>query len=78
MSCQSCTKALLSLSWVDHRWSTVLKCRHLGVAIVAQQLRTDIVSVRMQAQPLASVSGLKIKCCYGCGIGWQLQLQFDP
>ena len=22
--------------------------------------------------------GAQILCCRGCGVGWQLQLQFDP
>ena len=43
----------------------------------------------MQVRSLASPSGLRIQrcrelwyrsqmCCYGCGVGWQLQLQFKP
>ena len=27
---------------------------------------------------LAWLSGLRIPCCYGCGVGRQLQLQLDP
>ena len=34
--------------------------------------------MRMQVRSLASLSGLRIQRCYGCGVGWQLQLSFDP
>ena len=52
-----------------------------GVPIVAQHFKNLISiheDVRMQAQFLALFSGLRIQCCCGCGIGWQLQLQFNP
>ena len=47
------------------------------------RLRTQLVSMRVQIQSLASLSGLRIHCCElwrccGCGVGWQLQLWFDP
>ena len=34
-----------------------------GVPIVAQWVRTQIVSVRMQVQSLDSLSGVRILCC---------------
>ena len=52
-------------------------------------LQTQLVSVRMWVRSLASLSGLRIRCCCelrcrskmcwdlhgcGCGVGWQLQL----
>ena len=33
--------------------------------------------MRMWVQSLALLSGLRIWGCCGCGVGWQLQLQFD-
>ena len=35
-------------------------------------------SLRMQVWSLASLSGLSIWHCSGCGVGWQLSLQLDP
>ena len=32
----------------------------------------------MRVQSLASLSGLRIWCCYGCGIGQWLRLQSPP
>ena len=32
----------------------------------------------MRVPFLALLSGLRIWCCHGCGIGQQLQLQLDP
>ena len=45
---------------------------------MAQWVTNLIVSVRVQVQSLASLSGLRIKHCCGCGIGWPMQLRFDP
>ena len=36
------------------------------------RLRTWLVSIRTQVWSLASFSRLRIWCCCGCGIGWQL------
>ena len=47
-----------------------------GVPVVAQQEQTWLVSLRMQVRSLASLSGSRIWRC--CGIGWQLQFQFNP
>ena len=64
-----------------------------GVLTAAQPVKR-LVSMRMWVQSLVSLSGLRIwryselwyrlktrlrswGCC-GCGLGWQLQLQFDP
>ena len=38
----------------------------------------DIVSLRVQVRSLASLSGLRIWHCCGCGIGQQPQLTFNP
>ena len=32
----------------------------------------------MQVQSLASLSGLGSGVARGCGVGWQLQLRFEP
>ena len=45
-----------------------------GVPTVGQWVRTQPVSIRMRVQPLASLSGLKIRHCCGCGAGQQPQL----
>ena len=39
---------------------------------------TSLASMMMRIRSLASISGLRILCCHGCGVGRQLQLQFDP
>ena len=38
---------------------------------------TRLVFMRTQVQFLASLSGLQIPSGCGCGVGWQLYLQFD-
>ena len=66
-------------------------CRHRNLAykesawkfpLWFRGLRLQLVSMRIQVQSLALLSGLRILCqiwcCYGCGVGLQLQLQFDP
>ena len=80
------------------RFRTDLKKQRLciknneGVPIVVQWKWIWLVSMRMEAQSLTSLSGLWIqRCpelwcrsqmqlgsCYGCGIGQWLQLQFKP
>ena len=45
-----------------------VKIWHWGVPVVAQWL------TRWRVGSLALVSGLRIQCCCGCGVGWQLQL----
>ena len=52
-----------------------------GVSFVAQRVKYltfDIVSVRMQVLSLALLSGLRTRCCHGCGVGLQLQLPLNP
>ena len=58
--------------------------------MMAQQKRTQLASMRMKVQSLASLRGLRIQhCCElwcgskipcgcGCGVGRQLPLRFDP
>ena len=49
-----------------------------GVPVVAQWV-TNPTSIHEDAvQSLAPLSGLRIWCCCGCGVGWRLQLSFDP
>ena len=38
----------------------------------------DIVSMRMQVPSLASLSGLRIWCCYGCGVGLGCSSSLTP
>ena len=37
---------------------------HLGVPVVVQQVRTQLVSIRMQVQSMALFSGLRIWHCH--------------
>ena len=47
----------------------------LGSSTVAQQKRTQLVSMRMQVQSLASLSGLRIQHCpVSCGVGCRCSL----
>ena len=55
-----------------------LKNSRGGVPIVAHQSQTLLGSMRMQVWSLNLLSGLRIWCCCGCGIGWWLQLWFKP
>ena len=97
----------LTVLWLWHRAATVAPIQPLGWELLyaAGMVRKEkkrkenfrlpeIVSIRMQVQSLASLSGLRmqhrcklwcksqmpaqIQCCCGCGIGQQVQLQFDP
>ena len=65
--------------------------RNRGVPIVAWWKQSWLVSVRMWVRSLASLSGLRIRCCpelwcgsqthlccCGCGVCRQLELQFHP
>ena len=45
---------------------------------MAQRKQIQLVSTRMWVQSLALLSGSGIQCCYGCGVGGQLYLQFYP
>ena len=65
-----------------------------GAPVVAQQVKTQTVSLRTRVLSLASLSGVRIRRCSescgvaadaarirrgrGCGAGRQLQLCFDP
>ena len=55
----------------------VKKTQEPGIPIVAKWKRIWLVSMRMWVRSLASLSGLKIWCYYGCGVGQQLQFQFN-
>ena len=46
--------------------------------VVAHQKPMWLASMRMEVQSLALISGLRILCCCGCGVGQQLQLLFNP
>ena len=54
--------------------SKEMMCILSGVPLLAQWKQTCQASMRMQFQSLASLSGLRIPRCCGCGVGWQLQL----
>ena len=49
-----------------------------GGPAVAQQKPIQLVSTKAQVCSLASRSGAGIWRCWGCGLGRQLQLWFDP
>ena len=51
-----------------------LKRHNLVVSIVAQRIRTQLVSVRIQVQSLASLSALQIQCCPKLWCRLQMQL----
>ena len=40
-----------------------------GVPFVVSYVEPDVVSVKMWVPSLASLSGLRIWSCYGCGVG---------
>ena len=69
-------KCWLCKTFLPH-WKSLSK-RKTGVPIVAQWKRIQPGTMRLQAQSLASLRGLKIQRCCGCGVSWRLQLQFDP
>ena len=52
----------------NYSWSS-----HSGSVVT-----TWLVSMRMPVLSLASLSGLRIPHCCGCGVGWQLQLHSAP
>ena len=45
-----------------------------GVPIVVQWKGIRLGTIRLWVQSLASLSGLRILCCCGCGVGRQLSL----
>ena len=49
-----------------------------AVPVVAQRKRIRLGTMRFQVRFLASLSGLRIRYCCGCGVGRQLQLRLDP
>ena len=48
-----------------------LEKQKLGVSVVAQWKQIRLGTMRLPVQSLASLSGLRIWCCCGCGVGWQ-------
>ena len=72
------TRALSASSFMRLTWKEFLKNGHSGVPVVAQWKQIRLGSMRMQVPSLASLSGLRILRCCGCGVGQWLQLQFDP
>ena len=64
---------------VSHK-SIFLKKLFLGVPVLAQQkhIQIRLVAMRMRVRSLALLSGLRIWHCFGCCIGQELQLLFDP
>ena len=53
---------------------TIFDMPALGVPAVAQQKRTQLVSMQMWVRPLASLSGLRIQRCHELWSGWQMCL----
>ena len=53
---------------------TIFDMPALGVPAVAQQKRTQLVSMKMWVRPLASLSGLRIQRCHELWSGWQMCL----
>ena len=49
-----------------------LRCRKGGVPIVTQRKQIQLPSMRMRVRSLASLSGLRIQHCCGCGVGLRL------
>ena len=56
----------------------MIKIEDIGVPIVAQQVKNQLLPMNVWDQSLASLSGLRIQRCVACDRGLQLQLQFDP
>ena len=50
--------------------------KNLRLPIMAQQKRIWLISMGRQVQSPPSLSGLRIQ--HFCGVGWQLQLRFNP
>ena len=51
----------------------IIRNFHCGSAVTSQ------ISIHEDWVPsLALLSGLRTWHCYGCGVGWQLQIQFNP
>ena len=46
-----------------------------GVPVMAQQLKNPTSTHEDTVPSLAPLSGLRIQCCCGCGVGQQLPLQ---
>ena len=59
---------------MQHCKSTILKLKKKkinGIPIVTQRVEDPMLSLRMQVQSLALLSGLSIRCCMSCGVGWR-------
>ena len=52
----------------------IIKKKFLGVAIMAQWKQIRLGTVRLQVQPLAPLSGLRIWCHHELWYRWQTQL----
>ena len=61
-----------------HNCQRTLKNVHEGGPTAALRKRIRLVSMRTQVWPFASLSGLRIWTCCGCGVGQRLHLWFDP
>ena len=46
--------------------------------MVVQWNQIQLETMRLRVQSLASLSGLRIWYCCGCGVGQKLQLLFNP
>ena len=55
-----------------------LKTGAREVPVVAQWKWIRLGTMRLRVWSLALLSGLRIRCCCGSGLGWQLWLRLDP
>lgn len=59
-------------SVISNSCQDLLESQQREVSIVVHQKRIRLVSVRIGVQSLASLGGLRIRHCTGCGVGRQL------
>ena len=50
----------------------------VGGPVAAQLKQIRLGTTRWRVRSLASISGLRIRRCCGSGVGWWLQLRWDP
>ena len=78
----------LQLTFISFQSKATMRSSHCGSVVM------NPTSIHEYAGSIPGLSGLRIRCCLelwcrwqmwlgsgpccGCGVGWQLQLQFDP
>ena len=73
-----CRIVPISLCQSGNSISFLKKTSYIGVPIMAQQKWIQLGTMQLWVRSLASFNRLRIWCCCGSGIGWQLKLRFDP